>query len=69
MPKKPIEKPDSNADHGLAGAECSVSPVYGILDPDYARFFSKARCTAHMDGYALAIHGSFTRDLDIIAIP
>lgn len=45
------------------------APVYGIMDPDYARFYSIARCTAKMDGYALALHGSFTRDLDVTAIP
>lgn len=44
-------------------------PVYGVMDPDYARFLSKARCTAKMDGYALAVHGSFSRDLDVIAVP
>lgn len=47
----------------------SSQPIYGVMDPDYARFLSKARCTAKMDGYALAIHGSFTRDLDVIAVP
>ena len=45
------------------------APVYGVMDPDYARFFSKARCIAWSEGYALAVHGSFTRDLDVIAIP
>lgn len=44
-------------------------PVYGIMDPDYARFYTKARCVAWSFGYGLAIHGSFTRDLDVIAIP
>lgn len=53
------------ASHG----DDSTNPVYGVMDPDYARFLSKARCTAKMDGYALAIHGSFTRDLDVIAVP
>lgn len=42
---------------------------YGIIDPDYARVFTKARCLAWSEGYALAMHGSFTRDLDLIAIP
>lgn len=42
---------------------------YGIIDPDYARVFTKARCVAWAEGYALAMHGSFTRDLDLIALP
>jgi hypothetical protein len=43
--------------------------AYGIIDPDYARVFTVARCIAWSEGYALAMHGSFTRDLDLIAIP
>lgn len=42
---------------------------YGIIDPDYARVFSMARCLAWSEGYALLFHGSFTRDLDLIAVP
>jgi len=42
---------------------------YGIIDPDYARVFTVARCIAWSEGYALAMHGSFTRDLDLIAVP
>jgi hypothetical protein len=42
---------------------------YGIIDPDYARVFTMARCLAWSEGYALAMHGSFTRDLDMIAVP
>jgi hypothetical protein len=42
---------------------------YGIIDPDYARIFTIARCLAWQEGYALAMHGSFTRDLDLIAVP
>ena len=45
------------------------SVVYGIVDPDYARIFSMARCLAWSEGYAITIHGSFTRDLDLLAIP
>ena len=44
-------------------------PVYGIIDPDYARVFSVARCIAWSEGYALLMHGSFTRDLDLLAVP
>ena len=44
-------------------------PAYGIIDPDYARIFTIARKLAWDEGYALAMHGSFTRDLDLIAVP
>lgn len=47
----------------------SLSQAYGIIDPDYARIFTIARCLAWAEGYALAMHGSFTRDLDLIAVP
>lgn len=40
-----------------------------IMDPDYARVFTKARCAAKHNGYAITLHGSFTRDLDILAVP
>lgn len=42
---------------------------YGIIDQDYARFFTDARLACWGYGYALAMHGSFTRDLDLIAMP
>lgn len=42
---------------------------YGIIDPDYARVFTIARCIAWSEGYALVMHGSFTRDLDLLAVP
>jgi hypothetical protein len=47
----------------------AAGPAYGIVDPDYARIFTIARCLAWSEGYALAMHGSFTRDLDLIATP
>ena len=28
-----------------------------------------ARCLAWQEGYALCMHGSFTRDLDLLAVP
>lgn len=62
-------QPKQAADSGSDAPTCSALPVYGIMDPDYARFFSMARCIAKAEGYALALHGSFTRDLDVIAIP
>lgn len=43
--------------------------TYGVIDPDYARVFTIARCIAWSEGYMLAMHGSFTRDLDLIAVP
>ena len=42
---------------------------YGIIDPDYARIFTIARTIAWQKGYALMMHGSFTRDLDLLAVP
>lgn len=42
---------------------------YGIIDPDYARIFTKARCLAWSEGYALTMNGSFTRDLDLLIVP
>lgn len=43
--------------------------VMGVVDPDYARFLTKARIIARQEGYAIAIHGSLTRDFDVIAVP
>jgi len=56
------------------GAERSESETagglpFGIIDPKYASFYTLARLTAWSYGYAIALHGSFTRDLDLIAIP
>jgi hypothetical protein len=45
------------------------APAYGIIDPDYARYYSIIRCTAWSYGYAIGMHGSFTRDLDLIMVP
>ena len=57
--------------HSRPAPEPQGEPVahYGIIDPDYARVFTIARCLAWAEGYALAMHGSFTRDLDMIATP
>lgn len=43
--------------------------VYGIIDPDYGRVYTIARKLAWEEGYAIGLHGSFTRDLDMIAVP
>lgn len=40
-----------------------------ILDPDYARVFTQARCVAWQYGYCCSLHGSYTRDLDILLTP
>ena len=45
------------------------SPHYGIIDPDYARVFTQARIIAWQYGYACVMHGSFTRDLDLLLVP
>lgn len=42
---------------------------FGIIDPDYARAYTKARIAAWEHGYAIALQGSFTRDLDLVAVP
>lgn len=40
-----------------------------ILDPDYARIFTQARIIAWQYGYSASLHGSYTRDLDILLTP
>ena len=40
-----------------------------IYDPDYARAYSIIRCLAWSHGYSACLHGSFTRDLDIVLVP
>jgi len=50
-------------------AELEGSPHYGIIDPDYAKTFTVARCIAWSEGYAMLLNGSFTRDLDLLAVP
>lgn len=42
---------------------------FGIIDPDYARIFTQARIVAWQYGYACVMHGSFTRDLDLLLVP
>ena len=43
--------------------------IYGIIDPDYGRVYTIVRKLAWEEGYAIGLHGSFTRDLDLIAVP
>lgn len=54
---------------GVEKAGVRAWPIYGIIDPDYARVFTIARAIAWQEGYALMMHGSFTRDLDLLAVP
>lgn len=42
---------------------------FGVIDPDYARVYTIARLIAWQQGYAIALQGSFTRDLDLVALP
>jgi hypothetical protein len=56
------------ADSYRNDAEPTGAP-YGIIDPDYGRVYTIARKLAWEEGYAIGLHGSFTRDLDLIAVP
>lgn len=47
----------------------STDPHWGIIDPDYARVFTKARLLAWSYGFACVAHGSFSRDLDLLLVP
>lgn len=58
--------PTPNAE-GLGAMPGSAFPV--VIDPDYAAFLTKSRIIAKQEGYAIAIHGSLTRDFDLVAIP
>lgn len=40
-----------------------------ILDPDYARIYTKIRILAWQYGWSALVHGSMTRDLDILLVP
>lgn len=52
-----------------AQAEGVKGLPFGIIDPDYARVFTQARIIAWQYGYACVMHGSFTRDLDLLMVP
>lgn len=47
----------------------ATGQVYGIIDPDYGRIYTIVRKLAWEEGYAIGLHGSFTRDLDMVAVP
>lgn len=42
---------------------------FQVIDPDYARVYTKARIVAWQHGFALLMHGSLTRDLDLLLVP
>ena len=43
--------------------------VFGIIDPDYGRIFTISRLIAWQEGYSVSAQGTFTRDLDLLAVP
>lgn len=53
----------------MAESELVRTIPFGIIDPDYARIYTKARIIAWTYGYACCVHGSFTRDLDLVLVP
>lgn len=65
LPNHPNWDKDSwQADHNKGTGQ-----FYGIIDPDYAKIFTVARCIAWSDGYSVSAQGSFTRDLDLLIVP
>lgn len=40
-----------------------------LIDPDYARIYTKLRIKGWQYGWAVVLHGSMTRDLDVIMVP
>lgn len=39
------------------------------IDPDYGRIYTKLHCIARGYGFACVMHGSCTRDLDLLLVP
>jgi hypothetical protein len=73
LPAAPA-KPDASAPAAPTDAkplpeQKESGAVYGIIDPDYGRIYTMVRKLAWEEGYAIGLHGSFTRDLDMIAVP
>jgi hypothetical protein len=68
-----LEKQELEKLHDAIAKELSIKETeglpYGIIDPDYARAYTVIRKLAWEEGYAVTLHGSFTRDLDLVAIP
>lgn len=46
-----------------------LEPTFAMIDPDYARIYTHARITAWQYGFAMVVHGSMTRDLDLLLVP
>lgn len=61
--------PSKTALLSLERDRLELAAPYGIIDPDYARVYTIIRCLAWSYGYATGMHGSFTRDLDLILAP
>lgn len=62
-------QPKENGCVATMPEEKPTGQVYGIIDPDYGRIYTMVRKLAWEEGYAIGLHGSFTRDLDLIAVP
>jgi hypothetical protein len=62
-----LSRCQSNEESSLAAT--AGSAAFGIIDPEYARIYTVIRLLAWQEGYAAMMHGSFTRDLDIVAVP
>lgn len=62
---------DANADLAAQAQQESkeLGQPYGIVDPDYARIYTQSRIIAWQYGYSCLMHGSFTRDLDLLLVP
>lgn len=55
---------------GSHGRDTSLGGLpFGIIDPVYASFYTVARLVCWSYGYSLCLHGSFTLDLDVLAVP
>ncbi|MDP1711013.1 MAG: hypothetical protein Q8K86_00975 [Candidatus Nanopelagicaceae bacterium] len=66
---------EQNTDTAVSGGSAlndglgDSGAVFGIIDPDYGRVFTIARVIAWQEGYSISAQGSFTRDLDLLAVP
>lgn len=57
----------SNTELTVGSPPDSAWPV--VIDTEYAAFLTKSRIIGKQEGYAIALHGSMTRDFDLVAIP
>lgn len=66
-----VKQADCNQQPADAILEAPLKPQHEsfIIDPDYARIFTKARCIAQNSGYACLLNGSLTRELDLLLVP